>query len=71
MFKKLRRNIKDKNNAHNMHELGPEKSRGYNSFGRGAIYSSLFGIVGVGLIIVAFSIHTELTIRNFIPLILL
>jgi len=74
MFKFIKRffdHKKDKQNAQNMHELGPEKSKGYNSFGRGAIISSVIGMVGVGLIILAFSLHAELTIRNFIPLIIL
>ncbi len=74
MFKFIKRffdHKKDKNNAKNMHELGPEKARGYNSFGRGAIFSSIFGLIGVGLIILAFTLHAELTIRNFIPLIIL
>ena len=62
---------KDKNNAKNMHELGPQKARGYNSFARGAILSSIIGMIGVGLIILAFTLHAELTIKNFIPLIIL
>jgi len=74
MFKFIKRffdHKRDKQNAQNMHELGPEKSKGYNTFGRGAIISSIIGLIGVGLIILAFSLHAELTIKNFIPLIIL
>ncbi len=74
MFKFIRRffdHKKDKNNAKNMHELGPAKAKGYNSFGRSAIVHSILGIIGVGLIILAFTLHAEFTIKNFIPLIIL